>query len=497
MTINQTKPGDIEDSLKKADFEFKQRRFDKAAPLYEQALEALRANRPADHGDTIYCMETLADALAFSGDFQKAHQVLLEADQVRQRVPGANNIDQIATKYRLAKMSEMLRMIPQSLMTYREGIRIGEQSLYAGHPLLIAMYSAELKILQLTDGDEQEIEVLQKKINASAPGANSMADNILESMRLKEYGSFVLPPAPKSDADRKFKLPIAAIRNTLIAVVLLGAIGAAAYVGMKHEAQKKQEKTELQLAKTFVGQSFESADGQLKLLFSVPGRVNSVIDGVHRDLPIEILPADAQLSDDSHTDLRRSFKRLPKAMLADDGDLLYAQDSPDSKVVARVSAIASAAQKYYDEHKEYPTTADQLAEVDPKIKENSVTGQEDEPVFIAGGKERDWAGGSEPALGGTLRAGYLLSGEQPLAPGAVHCYTFLSGDKYQKEGVKCTAFFIRASNTEGKLLPHSSGKFFVGAMLMGAQPKIAGLYKAREPDAQTNPLQLVKLIPEK
>ena len=394
-------------------------------------------------------------------------------------------------------MFEMLRMIPQSLRTYREGIQIAEQSLYAGHPLLVAMYSAELKVLQLTDGDEQDIEELQKKLNATASGANAMVDNILESMHLKEYSAFVLPPAPPSDDDRKSKLPIAAIRNTLIAIVLLGAIGAASYVGLKHEAKKNEEKAQLQISKTFVGQSFESADGQLKLDFSAPGRVDAVIGGVRRDLPIEILPPDAQLSDDSHTDLRRSFKQLPNAMLADDGDLLYAKDSPDSKVVARVSAVAAAAQKYYDEHKEYPTTVQQLVDIDPKIKGNTVTGQEDEPVLFPGGKDRDWTGASEPTLGGTLRAGYMLSGEQPLAPGAVHCYTFLSGDKYQKEGVRCTAFFIRASNTEGKLLPHGSAKVFVGAMLMGGVPKIAGIYKATEPDAQTNPLQLVKVIPRK
>ena len=71
MTSNQSKPGDIEDALKKANFEFKQRRFEKAVPLYEQALEGLLANRPIDHGDTIYCMETLADALAFQATTKK------------------------------------------------------------------------------------------------------------------------------------------------------------------------------------------------------------------------------------------------------------------------------------------------------------------------------------------------------------------------------------------------------------------------------------------
>lgn len=78
-------------------------------------------------------------------------------------------------------------------------------------------------------------------------------------------------------------------------------------------------------------------------------------------------------------------------------------------------------------------------------------------------------------------------------PGSVHCYTFLTGDKYQ-EGVKCQGFFIRASDGNGKLLSQGASKTFVAVMLAGRESEVAGVYHPKLPGPLSSPLQLVRII---
>lgn len=481
--------------LPQADFEFKQRRYDTAAPLYEQVLAALRQDGASKPADLAYCLEHLGDSLVQLGDYKKAFVTFGELHQIRQAVPGVNNADLLSAKFRLAKMLEMQGRLDDAIVAYEEGVALAEQSLYAGHPLLNVFYEALLNVLRESKADPAQVDQLLRKLNTVTAG-NVVAGNLLESMNLKDYKSLSYKaPAEPADAAPKqpIKLPIAAIRNFTIGIIALALVGGGIYYGVTHMEKKKEEQKQQAEVSQYDGKVFESADGQDKLTFLFGGKVDSVIDGVKRELPVTVLPPGSEFSSGGMLADSRSFRETAAGMLADDGRLLYGDSSPDVKVIARMKAVAEAAQKYFAEHKEYPQNAKELTDIDPKLLDNPVSNAPDEIVVINAGKERDWTPEEAPPIVATLQKGALLPDEPEPAPGAVRCYYYLTGDKWV-EGVKCLGFFIRVADVNGKFLPgHQLAKAFVAALINGKEPHIAGLYNPVAPPADDQ-IKAVKII---
>jgi tetratricopeptide (TPR) repeat protein len=488
----------VEACLRQADFEFKQPRYELAAPLYQQALEILHQTRATGHADVLYCLQNLADSWTFSGDYKKAYETLQELLELRQRQPGVNNVDLIATKFKVAKVLEMGRTNQLSANMYDDAMNMAEQSLYTGHPLLIAIYVAYKEMLQRTAGAPELIEALTKKSERVAGADQGVGADILDSMRLRDYVALVAPePPPEPEpVPEPIKLPIALIRNVCIGIVLLGAIGAAVVFGTQHHEKHAEQQKQQSMAKTYEGQIFESADGEQKLVFLAGGNVDSVLDGIKRKLPMKVLPPGSEFSSGGNIEHSRSFKHVNDSLMADDGRILYSENASEGKIVARVKTIAKAAQTYFDEHKEYPKQAAELSNIDPKILDNPFTQANDEISVIEAGKERDWTPDQEPDIVPTLESGKLIAGERTLAPGAVHCYLFYTGDKYV-EGVKCLGFFIRACDANGKFLAGEPGKAFVAQMIAGREPHIAGIFTAKPAKDADPTVSLLKIISDK
>jgi tetratricopeptide (TPR) repeat protein len=408
MGTQETQFQDAETCLKQADFEFKNRRFDAAVPLYEQALEMLQQTRTSGHTDIAYCMQNLGDACALSGDFKKAYEVLRELLEIRQRQPGTNNVDLISTKYKVAKMLEMAGMEKLAAQQYDEAMRLAEPSLYAGHPLLTIIYVAYLELLRRTGGSAELVEYVAQKATESGSGALGVGASLLDSMHLRDYVALV-PPAPGSRAPEaqvqqhepaapKKPFPVAMVRNVVIGIVALGAIGAGVYVATQHSAKKEVRQKQAEAVKTYEGQSFESADGQEKLVFVPGGNVDAVLDGVKRKLPVLMLPAGSSFTDGGNIGKYRAFRKVDSGMQSDEGKYLYADGTTENQMVQRLKRISMAAQKYYDEHKEYPKTSQQLAEIDPTVLDDVITKAKDDIAFVDAGEERDWTPGQTPRL---------------------------------------------------------------------------------------------------
>ncbi|HEY9778189.1 MAG TPA: tetratricopeptide repeat protein [Planktothrix sp.] len=500
---------DIEADLKAADFEFKQRRFADAVPVYLKALDGLRAARPAGHPDLIYCLTRLGDSYAFAGAYDQALPVLTELHDLRQKQPGVNNADLICVTFKVAKMFEMLGDLTSAYGAYDGAVVLGESSLYKGHPLLHTIYSQYAEMVRRSRGAPELYKMLDEKSAEAVAGGGSLGDNVLDTMNVREYMEMhmeevALPepepePEPEPPPPRPPLLTPKQLVGVLVVIVIIGAIVTAMHFAQQAMEDKKKVEAVKATIALFAGKSYESIDGLDKLTFQQDGSVDSVVDGVKRKLKFFGLPPGSSFSSGPIANAR-GFMETPDGMQADDGKMLYGQSAPERAMIDRLRAVASAAEKYYEEHKQYPMTMKELAAADPDVAKNPVTNSNDDVVFVDAGKDRDWNPDDAREVPPPVEAlidSQLLPHEASLSPGAVHCYTYSNGDAYTG-GEKCKGLFIRGCDANGKFLPgQRPGQAYVAQMIGGRTPLLAGLYQPKEPSANDPKITIVKVIEAK
>lgn len=497
----QTQFRDVEDALKKADSAFQQQRFSEAVPLYDRCLTLLRQLRPADHSDVTYCLQNLADSYALSRSFERALELLGELKAIREKQPG-NQADLVGVLFKIARMQEMLGDNGGARRSYEEALAAGEEHLYSGHPFLGAILSGYANLLDAEDAElELRRNVQQKmKANQNDTRAVKLGDAVLQNMHLKEFRSLV-PNRPdkkeeaaqleqmRKNEERAKKLK-SLLPKIAIGVALLGAVVVGSGVYLKHSSIEKAQSDREKVSKNFDGKSYQSADGD-RLSFEKT-QVDAIIRGIHRKLPFEVEPKTTDFSAKNSQVV--SFRRVPNGLLADEGKLYYSPDSRDFLVLKRMKTIADAAQKYYNNHdNQYPQSLEQLVAEDPKVRDNLLTGKQDDFIVINAGRLRDWRPDAEPPpVYETLQTKALLPGEPPLEPGVVHCYHFSCGDPYI--GMKCAAFFIRVCDDDGNFISDGPNKVYCANLIAGQMPSIFEGSQGREPSPQDIPVTKIRLI---
>jgi hypothetical protein len=504
---------DFESALRDADFEFRQRRFVDAAPLYEEALQGLRTVRPAGHPDVIYCIQHLGDSLTFSGYYEIAHEVITELHDIRVKQPGFNNADLIATKFKLAKLNEMLGDLDGANAGYADTMEWAEKSLYQGHPLRTLLYDSYGEMIQRSLGDPNFLQVLHDKYEESKDaGGNMVPDTLLDSLHLRGYEPLHMeqmsneeeeaapPPPPEPLIPPEFysllgKVALLGAKLAVVAGIGFGIYYYAMTSLNRYNAQQDHAR-QVKFALRYDGKTYDSADGSYKLAFGHDAKVDSVIEGVHRSLPVEGIEPTRTFSN-STSPHACVFKDNGDIMQSDDGHALYLVGTPNRGVVERIKLVAAAAQKFYDEHQEYPHELKDLVAEDPNVANNPITGTPDDISFLNIAHERDWDANDLARELNTLSSRDPLKDEPAPAPGVVHCYTTMAGDKYL-EGVKCKGFFIRACDSQGQFMPDSTpGKVFVVEQVEGRPANVAGLFTPTEAPKGDKKVTLIKIIPQK
>jgi tetratricopeptide (TPR) repeat protein len=504
MQSGESEFKDVGSCLKQADFEFKQRRYELSAPLYRRALAELRETRQPGDADIVFCIQSLADALALARDYDGALELYEELHQIRERQPGTNNYDLIAAKFKVAKMQDLIGNVGSAGARYSEALEVAQQSLYPDHPLTNSIASSYLDMVKRSSGAQELIARLSAKVNNAGKG---IADSVFDSQHIREIEVLLPRPKPKQVAasgeeGKKISITIPpgvikAVGIACIVCLVLAGVGAGVQFFTKQAKEKSEQAAKKAKLDAFTGKFYESIDGQDQLSFLPEGKVDSVVNGVKRALPFVVLAPGSAFSSGGMLGRSRSFQQVEDGMRADDGAMLYLKGSKGDGMVDRVRAIAAAAQKYFETHKEYPESAKDLFDLDQRVSVNAVTLSQDLIPVMDAGKERDWTPDTTPDVVQTLLYGTLLRGEPPLAPGAVHCYYFATGDKYL-EGVKRLAFFIRACDPQGKFLSGENlEKSFVGILINGRPPNIAGLSQPSDPTSSDAPVELIKIIPSK
>jgi hypothetical protein len=232
--------------------------------------------------------------------------------------------------------------------------------------------------------------------------------------------------------------------------------------------------------------------------FLADGKVDVTWEGIKQSAQLTVLPPNSEFSaTGGNIGHAIWFKQGPDEMRCDDNRLLYDKNSPMHALLDRAQVIAAAAKEYFNNHQQYPENGKELAEVNPAVRDNPITHQQDDISVIGAGKERDWNAQEAPAGAASLADGQLLQGEAPLTPGAVHCYYFEAGDKYL-EGVKRMGFFLRVCGPDGKFLPaKDKQRVYVGELVGKNVPHVAGLFVPRDATAEDRKIDTVKVIPAK
>jgi hypothetical protein len=308
------------------------------------------------------------------------------------------------------------------------------------------------------------------------------------------------PPPPEPVIPPEFYSLLGRVALLGVKLAVVAAIGFGIYyyamTSLNRYNAQQDHARQVKFAVRYDGKTYDSADGSYKLAFGHDATVDTVIEGVHRSLPVEGVEPTRTFSN-STAPHACVFKDDGDIMQSDDGHALYLVGTPNRGVVERIKLVAAAAQKFYDEHQEYPHELKDLVAEDPNVANNPITGTPDDISFLNIAHERDWNASDLARELSTLSSPDPLKDEPAPAPGVVHCYTTMAGDKYL-EGVKCKGFFIRACDSQGQFLPDSTpGKVFVVEQVEGRPANVAGLFTPTEPPKGDQKVTLIKIIPQK
>jgi len=136
--------------------------YDKALPLYEQALQIRRQVLGLQHPDTAQSLNNLADLYDSQGEYDKALPLYEQALQIRKQVLGLQHPDTALSLNNLAYLYDSQGEYDKALPLYEQALQIRKQVLGLQHPDT-AVSLNNLAVLYYSQGEYDKALPLYKQ----------------------------------------------------------------------------------------------------------------------------------------------------------------------------------------------------------------------------------------------------------------------------------------------------------------------------------------------
>lgn len=296
----------------------------------------------------------------------------------------------------------------------------------------VSMPEATRSFLQQADAVKKSSDVEQ-----AAPD--------VEQLRVDGRVETIVPTSQKAISTLKLISPI-------IGVVLMLCAGFFILNGL---APPKTSSNLPAFVIDLVGRKFVTADGALSLTVD---RTKVSLDGrVNRDARLKIWNGDWR---DELTLLQGGFSHCrwlvaKQGVLKDqNGATFYSLDAPERKTIFYCTAVAEAAQKYFNDNKKFPSVTSDLAE--QASYPNPYSGKASPLVVLSTVDNKRVDSKPDSQLDALYQSGELFKNEPPGAPGDVHAQS-VSGQPIFSEAEntytwQTQCFYVHAFDRDGKLI---------------------------------------------
>lgn len=425
---------------------FSDGRFEEAEPEYARALEILQ--KLGDHrpDEEFTLMENLGDIYTFMDRPDKAVALYEMTRNVRfsAKIPISKYVSALLKHGALLEEKDQFN---DAEAQYRKAVEVAVESLSKDDPLVERANEACLRVARnratfLRRFDVNELERLQKM------GQDSDVAIMYRRVKKKEGDEEKVDPSSDIWIDdtvtgKRKVLPEETSKKTNL-VLLCSSIGVLflfAFVMFVPAAIKPHPRL---TASDWLAGTFKSADDRKVIELAKDGRAVYRDDGVSEDTRYKFLGS--SLSDllsllPGHLRYNYIFleQRDKSALFDAEGTYLYSDNAPEMKIVKAMWTYSRLAERYRNEKRAYPESAEAWASASFGAKyQNPFTNREDEAAVVAA------RGVYDSELVRKIGAGDTWIGQPEPSKGLIVCNTFSK-----------RLMFIRGYDGDGKLITSS------------------------------------------
>lgn len=482
--------------LKEAATSIKLHRYGDAEDFCVQALGVLDKASAVEHPSKAMALEFMGDALTGLERYEEAGRFYKRAMDLSERIFTQENQVYISIVYKLARTYESLSLLDECEPYFRLADELAKRHLSPDHPLRDSIAEGYAHLISRTKKRrEKVVEIMGsfrtgKERNAGERIAQEGDENEdMDPVELKERQERNAPPAYKDLREKSTLYNNSSETMQLwVTIAMLAVVVFLFYLGFQQFSKRGTPASsttvqEHKVALTDFIKTYSSLDGKRKLKIASgnkgvvefgPTRVNAqVFEG-----------GDAWKADSASAAkgaVRLNFVESQGGVIDDDGNVLYADDSPEMQTFSAMKSVAKALRNSYLMRGSFPQNADELNQFQISYK-NPVSGKVEAPIIQVYRAEQGW-NPSNPEEKSTFEtsfeAGNLWTNEPPFLPGSVHIF-MLAGAPNDEPGTtanRSVVSIIKGADRQGACVKLDKEKAFLIVLTPKAERSPGGSTK--------------------
>ncbi len=472
--------------LKEAATSLKLHRYVDAEDFCVQALGVLDKASAVEHPSKAMALEFMGDALTGLERYEEAGRFYKRAMDLSERIFTQENQVYISIVYKLARTYESLSLLDECEPYFKLADELAKRHLSSDHPLRDSIAEGYAHLISRTKKRrEKVVEIMgtfrtAKDRNAGDRVAQEGDEN--EDLGITEQTDIQqsqdrqdrnTPPAYKDLREKSTLYNNSSESMQLwVTIAMLGVVVWLFYLGFQQFSKRVAPKPSAvvqdeKVALTDFVKTYSSLDGKRKLKIA-NGNRGAVEFGPTR-ADVQVFQGDdawksgtASAAKDA---LKLNFVESQLGITDDDGNVLYADDSPEIGIRTAMQSIAKALRNSYLMRGSFPQNADELNQFQISYK-NPVTGKVEAPIIQVYRAEQGW-NPSNPEEKSTFEtsfeAGNLWTNEPPFLPGSVHIF-ILAGPPNDEPGTtanRSAVAIIKGADRNGASVKLDKDKAFL------------------------------------
>ncbi len=414
---------ELAQSLKDGQAAFVTGRFKDAEPLYKRALQLLEASYGEEHSDTAMCLQNLADCYYNQKKYGEAIPLLRRLLIIQEKHQGVSHPDVATTLFKLAKVYEKSGMPKESESFYRRALKVGEQAYGRNHQFvgtILESFAAMLKRAQMRLPEAAQMEERlremreidphasgrQKAIGQNTSGRHDrVADasgrfarldqnaldraaqdqnvsgrynipeqNVSTSMRSLKSATERMEPEPAKEAKQ---LPMAVVIAGMAVFILVTAAATILLIksltkdgkislNILPQAAVSSDKAAVKTPDHSQSHEYSTANGLKRLVIKYGNQALMLRNGIVMNGSVLMDDHTITFTPNSQS-IKYTFTKVPGGISDNEDSELYARDSGEAVIIAKMQILAILMQQYYKQMHRYPTQIDEILSANQHI----------------------------------------------------------------------------------------------------------------------------------
>lgn len=454
--------------LKEAASAIKMRRYAEAEDFCVEALGLLDKASATEHPSKAMALEFMGDALTGLERYEDAANFYKRAMDLSERIFTQENQVYIATVYKLARTYESLSLLDECEPFYKSADELAKRYLSPDHPLRETIADGYAHLISRSKKRKEKVSAIMDSFRSGKGHLDRAALEAQEESDEVDGSAEDDGPSTRSEAHAATAYKDLRNKSTVyehsaesmqwwINIILVGVVGCIVFFGYQHvykrgsakppADQSTQSDTSFSSAGTdasaqsasstsqsapaddaalAIVKTYSSLDGKRKLKM---GNANdAVIEFGPEKVQAQIFRGAESWKADADQTLKDSakfnFTEIPGGLVDADGNVLYAEDAPETELRAAMQSVAKSLRHAFLLRGSFPQNVEEMNSLQVNYR-NPVTGKTEAPIMQVYRGDQGWTPGNpeeKSTFETSFEAGNQWTNEPPFLPGTIHVF---------------------------------------------------------------------------